>query len=798
MGGSSAFYRWSNRMQARQQSTRTSELAGLALACVAVMAITAVAVGSCVNDGTTLCASGVRCPGGYTCTFDGDGCRAENDLCGNGVEESAEGEVCDDGNVESGDGCLDDCSSRETCGDGEREIDEACDDGENNGKPPSECDTSCRLECGNGVLTESEACDDTLFSVTCLDFGFDRGTLACDYKCDPDGRDCDVIGWTPENRVAGTGNLYGLWGDTNGHGFAVGEDESGGGATILHRNSNWEAQGSGESPGQLHDVWGSAPDDVFAVGSSGKAVQYDGSAWVERVNGLAAQMTLRGVWTAGVDSDVIAVGDDATIVRYRRSAGGWSREALPSSVPEDTVLEAVWGDGAARLYAVGHARGRGVIVRHTGQGWELDAPQLTTPGLLDIWGSVEGDVFVVGEDGIILRRPRNSDTWSVMTSTNTLTLHSLWGSSDKRVYAVGESGTVLFYDGKQWSTLESATDLTLTAVWGIPRYGIFAAAESGRILRYHDWSWVAAPARPEGGDIRSLWAEGLNDVYVLTEDVVYPQRFDGSTWRLMSDGFADLDCLGASSSGDPSPLRHLWGRGDADLYAVGDGNIILHYGPELGWTCMAFDSPSAIDVHRIWGTDDGFEFAVGEIVGEGTGVILIHEEELPWREMIRTDAPLRALWGKTSDKLFVVGDEGTILHYDEADPQQWQQIPCQPVEDMPCGRLNAIWGSSRSDIHVVGENGVTLRFDGQSWSPPTVISAEHLLDLWGTSEHMFAVGASGSLFHRDRETWAPVDSGTDQKLTSVRALANPRVVVVGGEGATFRRILVNDDGLSGY
>jgi photosystem II stability/assembly factor-like uncharacterized protein len=458
----------------------------------------------------------------------------------------------------------------------------------------------------------------------------------------------------------------------------------------------------------------------------------------------------------------------------------------------------VWGDGVANLYAVGHASGRGVIVRHTGQGWELDAPQLTTPGLLDIWGSAEGDVFAVGEDGIILRRPRNSDTWSVMASTSTLTLHSLWGSSADRVYAVGESGTVLFYDGKQWSTLESATDLTLTAVWGIPRYGIFAAAENGRILRYHDWSWVAAPARPEGGDIRSLWAEGLNDVYVLTEGVVYPQRFDGSTWSLMSDGFADLDCLGTSSSGDPSPLRHLWGRSDADLYAVGDGNIILRYRPELGWTCMAFDSPLAIDVHRIWGTADGFEFAVGEIVGEGSGIVLIHHEEQPWREMIRTDAPLRALWGKTSDKLFVVGDEGMILHYDKAASPEWQQIPCAPSETMPCGRLNAIWGSSRSDIHVVGENGVTLRFDGQSWSAPTVISAEHLLDLWGTSEHVFAVGASGSLFHRDSETWTPVDSGTDQKLTSVRALANPRVIMVGGEGATFRRILVNGDGLSTY
>lgn len=787
-------------MQARQRSTRISGLAALALACIAALVVAAGAMGSCVDDDTKLCASGLRCPAGYQCTYEGDGCRAEDDLCGNGLHEAAEREKCDDGNVQSGDGCSWDCSSTEICGDGIRELQEACDDGRNNGIPPSRCDTDCQHECGNGVLRDFEACDENLFRVTCLDFRFDRGTMACNDECVPDSRSCDVIGWTPEDRVADTGNLYGLWGDTNGHGFAVGEDESGGAGVLLHYTSpRWKADRPEASPGQLLDVWGSAPDDVFVVGSAGKALHFDGSSWVERSEGLTPQMTLRGVWTAGEDSDVIAVGDDATIVRYRRSDEDWSREALPGSVPADTVLEAVWGDGAGQLYAVGYARGRGVIVRHTGQGWELDDPQLTTPGLLDIWGSAEGDVFVVGQDGIILHHTSNSDTWSVMASNDAPALHSLWGSAADRVFAVGEHGTVLFYDGKRWSTLESATDLNLTAVWGIPRIGVFAAAENGRILRYHDWSWVAAPARPEGGDIRSLWANGLSDVYVLTEDVVYPQHFDGSAWSMMSEGFADLACLGASSSGGPSPLRHLLGGSDDDLYAVGDGNVILRHRPELGWTCMAFDaSLPRIDVHRVWATDDGFLFAVGEIAEEARGIVL-HYDGRSWQEMIRTDAPLRGIWGETGTELFVVGDDGTILHYDKPTPEMeiWEQIPCQLGED-PCGRLNAIWGSSRSDIHVVGENGLTLWFNGQGWSPPTILSAEHLLDLWGTPGHVFAVGASGSLFHRNGDAWAPVNSGTDQKLTSVQGLESPRVIMFGGEGATFRRILLNDDVLSGY
>lgn len=787
-------------MQARQQSRRTSGLDRLAR--VAFLAITVVLTSSCVDDGTTLCSTGLRCPAGYLCTHDGDGCRGEDATCGNGFPDP--GEMCDDGNVQSGDGCRFDCKSYERCGDGVRDLEEACDDGLKNGKLDSSCDIDCQDECGNGVLKQTEVCDETLFRVTCLDFGFDRGTLACDGDCQADTRDCGFIGWTPEDRVADTGDLYGMWGDTNGHGFAVGETESGDAPAILHyKNPNWSPDKLGNRPGPLYDIWGSAPDDVFAVGSAGKALQYDGSAWVERVEGLDPQVTLRGVWTAGRDGDVIAVGDDATIARYDRGAASWTRETLQDSVSGDAVLEAVWGDGANQLYAVGRdAGGRGVIVRHTGQRWELDAPQLDPPGLLDIWGSVEGDVFVVGEDGIILHHERGSDTWSIMPSPSTLTLHSLWGSRADQVFAVGERGTVLFYDGKQWSMLESATDLTLTAVWGIPRFGIAAAAENGRILRYHDWSSVTAPAsQPEGGAIRSLWAGGLSDVYVLTEGVVYPQRFDGTTWSLMSEGFADLECLGLSSSGDPSPLRQLLGRTDDAgridvLYAVGDGNVILRYEPAQGWACMAFNLPTTVDVHRIWETRDAFRalFAVGEIAGEGGGIVLRHDGR-SWRELKRTDAPLRGIWGETANELFVVGDEGTILQYDSPAPgiEAWQQIPCQLDDGMPCGRLNAIWGSSRFDVHVVGENGVTLWFDSRSWSSPTVISTEHLLDLGGGPEHVFAVGASGSLFHRERDAWTPVHSGTDQKLTSVWGLDNPRTVMLGGEGATLRRFLISDD-----
>jgi len=64
--------------------------------------------------------------------------------CGDG--RRGPGEVCDDGNVESGDGCSADCSSGETCGNGEVDpaVGESCDDG--NHMSHDGCSSGCTFE----------------------------------------------------------------------------------------------------------------------------------------------------------------------------------------------------------------------------------------------------------------------------------------------------------------------------------------------------------------------------------------------------------------------------------------------------------------------------------------------------------------------------------------------------------------------------------------------------------------------------------------------------------------------------
>jgi hypothetical protein len=68
----------------------------------------------------------------------------------------------------------------------------------------------------------------------------------------------------------------------------------------------------------LDDVWGSAPDDVFAVGYDGVILHYDGAGWqpMEASGGVASLCAVWGPAGTGEAMDLFAVGEGGRIVRY--------------------------------------------------------------------------------------------------------------------------------------------------------------------------------------------------------------------------------------------------------------------------------------------------------------------------------------------------------------------------------------------------------------------------------------------------------------------------------------------------
>jgi len=80
----------------------------------------------------------------------------------------------------------------------------------------------------------------------------------------------------------------------------------------------------------LRSVWGSGPNDVFAVGYSGTILHYyngsEGFKWYSMNSGISNN--LRSVWGSG-PNDVFAVGASGTILHYNGT--GWSSMSISTT-----------------------------------------------------------------------------------------------------------------------------------------------------------------------------------------------------------------------------------------------------------------------------------------------------------------------------------------------------------------------------------------------------------------------------------------------------------------------------------
>jgi photosystem II stability/assembly factor-like uncharacterized protein len=144
----------------------------------------------------------------------------------------------------------------------------------------------------------------------------------------------------------------------------------------IPENQNWHILDSG-LPYDLHDIWGAAADDIYAVGERGLILHYDGSAWTP-IGATPTIQTLNAVWGAG-PNDVFAVGDWGVILHYN----GKTWRAQESGVTGH--LWDVWGFDGQDVYAVGMD---GIILHYDGKTWTKQESGVTFD-LLTVWGAME-------------------------------------------------------------------------------------------------------------------------------------------------------------------------------------------------------------------------------------------------------------------------------------------------------------------------------------------------------------------------------------------------------------------------
>jgi photosystem II stability/assembly factor-like uncharacterized protein len=257
-----------------------------------------------------------------------------------------------------------------------------------------------------------------------------------------------------------------------------------------------------------------------------------------------------------------------------------------------------------------------------------------------IWGRSENDIFVLSDSQII---HFNGNSWEAQYTQTNGYLHAIWGDSNN-LFVVGDEGTILSYENSQWRNEDTYITDHLTGIWGNENT-IFAAGPDGILLKKTGDEWVSQNSIISSGSMPVVLGGYGQSIYMISESYVY--EYTNTDW-------IDLSI----------PVM-----------------------------------PSLKDIH---GTPDIYPVVVGE---EGS---ILYKSNNTWQKaQLNLSTDLNATIGK-ENALYVAGDHGTIFRSESsADSLTFIQMRSNTEE-----KLNDLWALSTNNVYAVGDNGTILRYSG--------------------------------------------------------------------------------------
>lgn len=285
----------------------------------------------------------------------------------------------------------------------------------------------------------------------------------------------------------------------------------------------------------------------------------------------------------------------------------------------------VWGTSTENVYSVGGSLTRGRIQHFDGEHWEELSPGVEVPLLNWAFGFSAEDVFVVGNDGTVLRW--NGESWASQSTPIRAPLWGVWGAAPDDVWAVGGTGTgsgepvILHFDGAGWTqialpALTTPNVFALYKVWGLDAQNVWAVGQQGVVLRYDGSAWREEQSGAPD-DLISLWGTAADRIVAVggrAGGIV--SVWNGDVWRTESlPGVAGLNGVWMQPGDEPWLVgaEGTIGRLDLEAFAFEEEEI-----------------DTALDLHSIFGVE-GRLWTVGGDLSRGTsdfrGVAFTREGE---------------------------------------------------------------------------------------------------------------------------------------------------------------------------
>lgn len=558
-----------------------------------------------------------------------------------------------------------------------------------------------------------------------------------------------------------------VWGVSTSDMFLMGED----GLVYRNQGGGWDSLNSGANFSlMINSAWGLASNNSYFVGLVKISETVDGvtlthnEPFLKNYDGLSfnaetlptLEVGLYDIWGAAND-DIFAVGSDGTVLHF--DGGQWS--VVYSGGTNAPWLNSVWGSSASDVYVCGTG---GALLHYDGATWNVVTTR-TAHDLWDVWGMSDSSIYAVGSNGTVLHYDGTNMT--SMPTPITKTLYGIWGTGDNDLYAVGWGGTIIHYDGNDWTIVESGTGFGFLGLWGDTLSGdIYAVGQT--VMKYDGIDWQSVPIRGEP-DFTDIWA-GPSEIIVVGSGGHIFESSLASIYNTMSvdGGSITTDLNGVAgpaggkamfivgdgglilqrhadstnkwqtyTSGLSADLKAVSVLSDSLAYIVGTGGLIAEY-DGANWTVMS--SPATEDLTDVW---------VGVVAGDTVVHVVGVSGASYWYDGTWHTASsgvavdLNSVYGQASGDIWAVGDNGTLLHFSGG---TWSAMASEQTEN-----LTAVWSNGSGTLSIVGASGLAF-MNGSSGN--VVLETGVGIDLraiYGRSnEVLFTAGDFNHIVHYNR------------------------------------------------
>lgn len=518
----------------------------------------------------------------------------------------------------------------------------------------------------------------------------------------------------------------------------------------------------------LSDVWGPAADNLFASGSGGIVLRFDGDQW--RRTKTPVSENLNAIW--GVDaSHAFAVGQNGTILFFNGSS--WAAQASPTT----QSLNDVWGTSATDVYAVGQQR---EVIHFDGASWDTMSVATGIEALYSVWGSSSHDIYATGLGKKLLHY--NGTAWGEVQTNSSFALNAVWGTDSMDVFVVGGNGAASHYDGLAWSNIDIGESLFPNTVWGTATTDVyamgFAAGAASPAYHWDGFSWTPVDMHSYKGFTRVFGVDGA--VFAVGQAGLIHEK-SGNEFVAMPGGLSvDLEAVWVSDDG-------------ADAFAAGDFGTILHF-KDGKWSTMT--SGTSEHLRGLGGTSGADVLAVGE-----NGVVL-HYNGADWSDASPgIPVAFNEAWMDAPNSAFVVGEGGTVERLENG---VWSLLSLGSVTE----NLLSVWGSSANNVYVVGNQSTAFKWTGTQFKIVVIApgGSYNFHGVYGTGPDDVFIGAElrsppppsplhagGAIYHWNGDTWISVFTDPVHDVLSIWR-ANDHEGFATGDSNSLLRNASGDNG----